>query len=221
MKAFRYYVYSIAALAIINVIIHTFSHSFASTLPYADEAASGYIVPREEWKTLLEGTWKYEVEIVNPVNVVIYEGEIDYREDGTFKRYVDCKIWEFDRPYSQSEGNESGRLDNFDMNLLVSGSVSGKWTVSAEDYWFEVVDECNMQLVHLNTGYNSKYNKTSADLLQPTCVGYYPMDTIRYGNFTNGIVEKEVRTFTQDQIVLSGRIWNNDKWKVELTRISS
>ena len=54
----------------------------------------GEILPQEEWSKTLLGKWKYRRVFKASFYSWVYEGEVEYKPDNSFSRYITCKYYE-------------------------------------------------------------------------------------------------------------------------------
>ena len=131
MKILRIYGLSIGIIVCITLLLNiAASDIFSKDLPV------------EKWSENLATSWKFETTLMYPMKIESLIGEVEYRSDGTFKRYVTRKAYYYDHPYDYER---NGKFKDERPDVLRVGKVEGNWEVNQNGYWKEIVSTCQMK----------------------------------------------------------------------------
>lgn len=141
------------------------------------------IAPVEEWEDILIGKWSYS--FVEPYGQLVYtmQGEVEFKEDGTFFKYITWR--HFGSKYS---------FEKNDPKIVAGGSYSGTWEMDNE-IWKEKRLKCKITKTH---------NDARGDL--DVCGVFYKLNEAKiYGQFNDEENKSKVTHFNRDNIIIESK----------------
>lgn len=154
------------------------------------------ILPVKEWEGILtNGEWKYTTVFYGLEDIYRFEGEIEFRPDGSFERYVTVRYY-FGTPKNVLE------KDSY-LRSVSGGIVSGKWKMAdnGEAIWYEKIKKCSGELSYVDPKISIAKNLCDV----------FELDGIHtYGTRKEELAKYEVKTFKPDHIVIEGKRYSDD-----------
>ena len=136
-------------------------------------------VPIEDLPKILVGPWKFKTKITGAMTTQFFEGEVQYNADGTFARYMTCKVF-----YISLPGLTKETYHDYKADLVINGYAKGNWKIGDGEFWEETVEECNMEVDYCSGDCQKKLGLRSYGRKSKfTCYGFDPDVTVEYGNF--------------------------------------
>ena len=104
----------------------------------------------ENWEKVIVGTWKYNMLLDKAREKQVFEGEIEYKNDGTFTRTVTIFVHFTDNgEVTISKGWEK---------IISGGTIKGKWKVYDNKLLVEDLELCTISNSFLASDANKKYD---------------------------------------------------------------
>jgi len=154
------------------------------------------IAPFNKWEAKLIGTWDYKREYESPLSGCLDEGEVEYRTDGTFRRYSNIK------QYYTNSPTYSGILNSSYQWYTGGGTVSGDWTIDTlKGAIDELEKNCQIRRSWIKDGWKENIH---------ICDTYYVMYSPALGNFEGSDEKRWIEKFTNDSIIVRGRDFASD-----------
>jgi hypothetical protein len=116
-----------------------------------EKTDKGKIVAVEDWEKAIIGTWKYNMLLDKVREKQAFEGEIEYKNDGTFIRTVTIFVHFTDNGEVEiSKGYEE---------IISGGTVKGKWKVDKENQLLiENSESCTISNSFVASWANKEYD---------------------------------------------------------------
>lgn len=198
MKLIKYYSIAVGFIALINL---GFYASNNKPISFGTKIAA-----KEKWENILIGKWEFSIMEKGITEIYNYEGEIEYYEDGTFKRYVTLKTLYSEEPFDE---NEKISFDPYSIDLIMSGIVTGTWEVSDGQYWKEKIETCNMVPTYCSYDCQERYDTPLDGVPNFRCIDFYPETTMTFGEVEMDEEKKELKQFSKRKISIEGRTITN------------
>lgn len=160
-------------------------------IPYLSETEFSFFnllsdsssVQNEEWSLTLIGKWRYSFFEYYGETYHKIEGEVEYKEDGTFFSYVTWKYYE-----------GKYRLKDDEPSIIAGGSYSGAWLTENQE-WQEKITKCS-----INTSHHELWDDYDV------CDNVYPRGRkIRYGKFNSDKKKSKTVRFDDKKIVIHSK----------------
>lgn len=147
------------------------------------ELSTGLIASVESRLDILIGEWQFKTTIEFEENTRKYEGDVEFKEDGTFKRNI--KVSEFKR------------IDFSIRTTYVGGGfITGNYEIIGDEnnfIWVEKTKVCGLAV-------SEEYSSKSYNDIKDLC----PMfKLIKYGDIEDRKITK-IKTFTRNKILITG-----------------
>lgn len=158
------------------------------------------ILPLEEWESVLtNGEWDFTTVFYGIDDIHRFEGDVEFKTDGTFNRYVTMS-------YYRGTAKKVQENERY-LKSVSGGSISGKWgiAVNGEPFWFESVEKCN-----------GKVSFKSPTITDPKhiCDAFGKGKLYTYGTKKEDLAKYEVTTFKNDHIVIEGKSYADEGKRV-------
>jgi hypothetical protein len=134
-----------------------------------------------EWEDVLIGRWNFETIFRAEERNRKFAGEVIYRDDNTFTRFVTFKLF---------------HKDLEEDILIAGGKVEGIWSVDTlNNTWIESVTECSMKVTYSFHLSDKDFN---------VCNSYFRSGReARYGQVDSDYSQVSIDAFNQDKIVIT------------------
>lgn len=161
------------------------------------------IAPQEQWRDILVGKWKVDIKFKNYQQIWIFTGEEEYRQDGTFTKYLTQKS--YSSPYS----DVAVKIDNANLDIVAGGSLEGTWVVNADMTWAEKYKKCAFPNSFIGERGNKEYQACD----------YFSKEAT-YGEKKGDSFVNTVKCFTKNKILIEGKRYSDEGINIwELKRI--
>lgn len=166
-------------------------------LPFSSPAEKEEIIaPFNKWATKLIGTWDYGRKYESPLYGFLDEGEVEYRADGTFRRYSNIKR------YLASSPTSSDIFSDYYQWYTGGGSVTGDWTIDTiKGAINDLEKNCQIRRTWIRDGWKENGN---------VCETYYVMYSPAIGNFEGSDEKRWIEKFSGDSIIVKGKDFSSD-----------
>ena len=158
------------------------------------------ILPLEEWESVLaNGEWIFTTVFYGIEDIYRIEGDIEFKPDGTFKRYVTMS-------YYRGAAKEVQENENY-LKSVSGGSVSGEWgmAVNGEPFWYEKVTKCNGKV---------SFEVPNLGLPINICDAFIEGKIYTYGTKKEDFAKYKVVAFKHDHIAIEGKDYTDEGTKV-------
>lgn len=147
-----------------------------------------------DWRELLVGTWDFYYSRKSSKSLHYFDGEVEYRADGTFIKYVNHKYYipQYSH-YVIGQGKDILAVEE-------GGNIEGKWKVLIEKgVWEESTSRCKLSR-----------SFTFKDHSRKKHIGYYPCKrdfrgVIQYGTHNTTVSKLSLNYFKKNLINITGR----------------
>jgi hypothetical protein len=152
---------------------------------------SGGIAPYAKWNEILPGKWKYQRKLETTEYTWVYEGEVEYKRDGTFNRFITCK-------YYHISGMK--KLNSEYISIIAGGSYWGRWSVDTVGGFFkEDIEGCNVTTGRVDYGYKAvNFCETK----------FAPKNHWWFGDLVSSRSRFKVIRFDKKKIIINGELFD-------------
>lgn len=141
----------------------------------------------------LIGEWEFQTVMKYADHIIELKGEIIYKEDNTFHRYMTMRY------YAGTPGRVKPE-DNY-LKLVSGGSATGEWQVSSDGQsWVETPQNCTSSNSFAKSGYN----------LLSACIWFNENSEYQYGTFKGEKSTSEITTVSSSQITIARQDFTTD-----------
>ncbi len=208
MKMLKIYGLLIGLVAIINMGSY-----------FSESGIALWNVPVKKRAEALVGRWEFSIKEIYAMETIFYEGEIEYFPDSTYKRYVTCKAFYNDWAYEEEDKNS---FNDYNIDLVVVGQVSGTWKAGDGEYWEELPGSCNMLVENCSLDCSQKFGIRVRQKPKISCIGFYPNNKYYYGSFEDEFHQTRLKAFTRKKIFIEQtRYHDNSTVTISLKRIKN